>query len=58
MKGFVMLHWALIFLIAAILAAWLGFGPIAGTAAWMAKTLFMVFLILFFCSLIFGRKRI
>jgi uncharacterized membrane protein YtjA (UPF0391 family) len=24
----------------------------------MAKTLFMVFLILFFCSLIFGRKRI
>jgi uncharacterized membrane protein YtjA (UPF0391 family) len=53
-----MLGWALIFLMVALLAAWLGFAAIAGTAAWIAKILFVVFLILFFCSLIFGRKRI
>ena len=53
-----MLGWALIFLLVALLAAWLGFGAIAGTAAWIAKTLFVVFLILFVCSLIFGCRRI
>ncbi len=41
-----MLHYAVIFFIVAIIAAVLGFGVIAGTAAWIAKVLFVVFLIL------------
>lgn len=46
------LGWALIFLVIAIIAAVLGFGFIAGTAALIAKILFVVFLILFIISLI------
>ena len=38
------------------MAALLGFGSIAGTAAWIAKVLFVVFLVLFLVSLI-GRRR-
>lgn len=41
-----MLHYAIVFLIVALIAAVLGFGVIAGTAAWLAKILFIVFLIL------------
>jgi len=51
-----MLSWALTFLIVAIVAAILGFGVVAGTAAWIAKALFVVFLILFLVSLIAGRR--
>jgi uncharacterized membrane protein YtjA (UPF0391 family) len=51
-----MLSWALTFLIIAIIAAVLGFGVVAGTAAWIAKILFVVFLILFVVSLIGGRR--
>jgi uncharacterized membrane protein YtjA (UPF0391 family) len=51
-----MLSWALTFLIIAIIAAVLGFGVVAGTAAWIAKILFVVFLILFVVSLISGRS--
>ena len=40
-----MLHYALVFLVVAIIAAVLGFGVIAGTAAWIAKICFIVFLI-------------
>jgi len=43
---------AAVFLIIAIIAAILGFGIIAGTAALIAKVLFVVFLILFIISLI------
>jgi uncharacterized membrane protein YtjA (UPF0391 family) len=52
-----MLSWALMFLIVAIVAAILGWGVIAGTAAWIAKVLFVVFLILFLISLFTGRAR-
>jgi len=52
-----MLSWALLFLIVAIVAAVLGWGVIAGTAAWIAKVLFVVFLILFLISLFTGRAR-
>ena len=46
-KGVIqMLHYAIVFLVVAIIAAVLGFGVIAGTAAWIAKILFVVFLIL------------
>jgi len=48
-----MLSWALTFLIIAIIAAVLGFGGIAGSAAWIAQILFGVFIILFLLSFIF-----
>jgi len=51
-----MLHYALVFLVVAIIAAIFGFGSIAGTAAWIAKVLFVVFLVLFLISLVTGRR--
>ena len=52
-----MLGWAITFLVIALIAAVLGFGVVAGTAAWIAKVLFLVFLVLFIVSLVFGRTR-
>ena len=51
-----MLGYALTFLIVALIAGVLGFGVIAGTAASIAKILFVVFLVLFLISLLGGRK--
>ncbi|HVR37399.1 MAG TPA: DUF1328 domain-containing protein [Methylomirabilota bacterium] len=51
-----MLGWAVTFLIFALIAGLLGFTGIAGTAVWIAKVLFFVFLIAFVVSLIFGRS--
>jgi len=51
-----MLHYALLFLVVALIAGVLGFGFVAGTAAYIAKVLFVVFLVLFLISLISGRK--
>lgn len=51
-----MLGWALAALIVAIIAGVLGFGFISGTAAMIAKVLFVVFLILFIVGLITGRR--
>ena len=51
-----MLSWAITFLIIAIFAAVLGFGGIAGTATGIAKILFVVFLVMFVVSFIFGRR--
>jgi uncharacterized membrane protein YtjA (UPF0391 family) len=51
-----MLTYAVIFLLVAIIAGVLGFGVIAGTAAAIAKVLFVVFLVLFIFSLARGRK--
>ena len=51
-----MLRWAIIFLVVAILAAVFGFGGIAGEAAWIAKILLIVFLILAVGSFLLGRK--
>jgi uncharacterized membrane protein YtjA (UPF0391 family) len=52
-----MLHYALVFLVVALIAGVLGFGFIAGTAALIAKICFVVFLVLFIISLIGGGKR-
>ena len=52
-----MLSWALLFLIIAIVAVVLGFGVVAGTAAWIAKVLFFVFLILFIVGLLTGMRQ-
>ena len=51
-----MLHWGIIFLIIAIVAAALGFTALAGTAAWAAKIVFIVALVLFIVSFFFGRR--
>lgn len=52
-----MFSWGIIFLLVAIIAAALGFGGLAGTAAGAAKLVFVVGLILFILNLIFGRRR-
>jgi uncharacterized membrane protein YtjA (UPF0391 family) len=52
-----MLSWAVTFLVIALIAAALGFGGLAGTAAGFAKILFFVFLVMFVVSLIMGRTR-
>lgn len=52
-----MLNWAVTFLIVAIVAGVLGFGGIAGTATDMAKVLFVVALVLFVVSWLFGRAK-
>jgi uncharacterized membrane protein YtjA (UPF0391 family) len=44
-EGAVMLHYAVVFFIIALIAAFFGFGGIAVGAAGIAKVLFVVFLI-------------
>ena len=51
-----MLRWAILFLIIALVAAVLGFTALEGVAAWAAKITFIVFIIIFVASLIFGRS--
>ncbi len=51
-----MISWALTFLLIALIAAALGFGVLAGTAVYIAKLIFVVFLILFILSFIMGRR--
>jgi len=52
-----MLRWAVIFLIVAIIAGALGVsGAVVGTAAWIAKVLFVIFIVLFLIGLISGRR--
>jgi uncharacterized membrane protein YtjA (UPF0391 family) len=41
-----MLQYAIVFIIIAIVAAVLGFGSLAGTAAWIAKVCVILFLLL------------
>lgn len=53
-EKFTMLKWALIFFIVALVAALFGFGGIAGTAAGIAKILFIGFLIVAAIALIMG----
>ncbi len=52
----VMVRWAILFFIIALIAALFGFGGIAGDAAWIGKILLVVFLILAVVSMLFGRK--
>ncbi len=54
----IMLSWALSFLIIALIAGALGFFTIAGTAAMIAKVLFIIFLVLFLVALIGRRGRV
>jgi uncharacterized membrane protein YtjA (UPF0391 family) len=54
--GVLMLRWAILFLIVAIIAAVFGFGGIAAAATDIARLLFVVFLVLFVISLFFGLR--
>jgi len=51
-----MLRWAIVFLIIALIAGALNFMHLEGVAMWAARACFLVFLILFVVSLIFGRR--
>ena len=53
----VMLNWALLFFVIALVAALLGFGGIATAAAGVAKILFYIFLVIFLVTLIMGLGR-
>jgi len=50
-----LLHYALVFLVVALIAAAVGFGGVAGFAT--ARLLFWVFIILFVVSLVAGLVR-
>lgn len=52
-----LLHYAIVFLVVALLAAFLGFGGVAGTAMEGARILFWVAIVLFVVSLIAGWIR-
>jgi uncharacterized membrane protein YtjA (UPF0391 family) len=53
----IMLHYALVFFVIAIIAAVFGFGGIAAGAAEIAKILFFIFLVVFIVTLIMGLMR-
>ena len=58
-KEHIMLYWAAIFLIIALVSGALGFGGVvAGTALSIAKVLFFIFLVLFVISLVMGRRPV
>jgi uncharacterized membrane protein YtjA (UPF0391 family) len=52
-----LLHYALVFLVVALVAAAVGFGGIAGFAMEGARLLFWVFIVLFVISLVVGLAR-
>ncbi|MEZ5899232.1 MAG: DUF1328 domain-containing protein [Hyphomicrobium sp.] len=52
-----LLHYAIVFLVVALGAAFLGFGGVAGTAMEGARILFWVAIVLFVVSLIGGMMR-
>ncbi len=51
-----MLYYSIVFLLIALVAGILGFGVIAGTAAMIAKVLFLIFIVLFIVTLLRGRR--
>lgn len=51
-----MLHYALVFLILAIIAGVMGFGVVEGMAANIAWVLCVVFIVLFLIGLVTGRR--
>jgi uncharacterized membrane protein YtjA (UPF0391 family) len=56
-SGGLMLHYAVVFFVIALIAALFGFTGIAAGAAGIAKILFVVFLIFAVATFIFGRTR-
>jgi uncharacterized membrane protein YtjA (UPF0391 family) len=56
-KEWIMLGWALTFLVVALIAAVLGFGGIAGLSIEIAKIIFFVAIVLFLISAVIGLLR-
>ena len=54
----IMLHWTLVFLVLALIAAILGFGGLAGAAIGIAKILFFVFLAVWLISFLLTRRSV
>jgi uncharacterized membrane protein YtjA (UPF0391 family) len=52
-----MLWWAFVFLVIAVVAAIFGFGNIVAGATTIAVVLFVIFLVIFVASLLFGWTR-
>jgi uncharacterized membrane protein YtjA (UPF0391 family) len=52
-----LLHYAIVFLVVALVAAFLGFGGVAGTAMEGARLLFWVAIVLFVVALVGGMIR-
>ena len=52
-----LLHYAIVFLVVALIAAAVGFGGVAGVAMEGARLLFWVFIVLFVVSLVAGLVR-
>jgi uncharacterized membrane protein YtjA (UPF0391 family) len=52
-----LLHYAIVFLVVALVAAAVGFGGVAGFAMEAARLLFWVFIVLFVISLVIGLVR-
>ena len=57
MPTFSLLHYAMIFLVVALIAAAVGFGGVAGVAMEGARLLFWVFILLFVISLVASLVR-
>ena len=57
MPTFSLLHYAIIFLVVALIAAAVGFGGVAGVAMEGARLLFWIFIILFVISLVASMVR-
>ena len=51
-----MLRWSIGFFVVALIAAFLGFGGLAGDAAWMGKVAFVIFLIATAITFLMGRR--
>src|SRR4051812_22442685 len=56
LPGAVMVRWAILFFVIALVAALFGFGGIAGDSAWIGQILLFVFLTLGVVSVIRGRR--
>ena len=52
-----LLHWAIVFLVVALIAGLLGFGSIAGTSMEAAKIVFWVAIVVVFLSFVFNLVR-
>lgn len=52
-----LLHWAVVFLVVALVAGFLGFGGVAGTAMEGARLLFWVAIVFLVISLVLGFIR-
>lgn len=57
MNFYNLLHWAIVFLVVALIAGVLGFGGIAGTAVGAAKILFWIAIILAIVSFVANTMR-